>query len=826
MRLGNGWPGFCCGAAAPPRHGPPRAANSRRRKPPARNLAIESLEDRRLLSLSLAAIPSVTVPAGTAVCVALNGTDPGQVVSFSASGSNYSQITPMVMPQTNKSIQINAEVGGVNQAMTFQLFDNLFPNDGHSPNATLSAIQSLFSNHTYDGKTFYRVALDKNNQPFAVQGGVYPAAQPASFKDQFDPNLQFTGPGVLAMANSGPDTNTSEFFITSEAARQLDYSYTIFGFQTTGQAVLQQIAAMPVNTANNDLLNTPVTINSASFITDTQNGVLMLRAAPGTTGQLTVTVTASDGTNAPVQQTFTVNVVADTGLVTADPWASAVPATPTVAFGNGQSSLATTANNSSPQKGITFNVANVSAANLVTVYANGNPIYSAIPAASVFTFTTNGTPTLADGIYNITVTQTLLNSTVTVGTRSEKANVPSLDSQPAVLTVTTTPPQFTSVAPTSATINNQYTYQVQASSIATPLSYSLVASPANMSVSATGLVAWTPGSSQFAPQAVDLRVTDQAGQTSDQTFTINVDSAAPNATGGTSDMNVYGTPLSIPLSAGPYAGIGSYDGSAAANAGSPNLSLGSQVNIIDGTAASSTTLSMAWRTRESALETQNPNTTYATLPTPNTTGYVLPTWAGGLASDVVQMRGVGVQATDYVLQMSIASPYPVSSAALAAAAGQAGFPAVQTVSGGTTTTLPNAGGGAANLGGIVLGSYHPGYSRWEVVNGTAQFVVASGSWVNAVSDNMAVPAAGGYSLVDGKVQWVVTRAAQPPIGQYAVGDYVGSYAQFMSAGQPGNGHALADLRSSWGVDPTTHTVWAILNIPGGGQFAVVADQTA
>ncbi len=302
--------------------------------------------------------------------------------------------------------------------------------------------------------------------------------------------------------------------------------------------------------------------------------------------------------------------------------------------------------------------------------------------------------------------------------------------------------------------------------------------------------------------------------------------AAPNATGGTGDMNVYGTPLSIPLSAGPYAGIGSYDGSAAANAGSPNLSLGSQVNIIDGTAASSTTLSMAWRTRESALETQNPNTTYATLPTPNTTGYVLPTWAGGLASDVVQMRGVGVQATDYVLQMSIASPYPVSSAALAAAAGQAGFPAVQTVSGGTTATLPNAGGGAANLGGIALGSYHPGYSRWEVVNGTAQFVVANGSWVNAVSDNMAVPAAGGYSLVDGKVQWVVTRAAQPPIGQYAVGDYVGSYAQFMSAGQPGNGHALADLRSSWGVDPTTHTVWAILNIPGGGQFAVVADQTA
>ena len=285
----------------------------------ARHAVFEPLEDRRVLSLSLAAIPAVTVPAGTAVCVALNGTDPGQVVNFSATGLNYSQITPVVMPGTNKSIQISANVGGVNQSMTFQLFDNLFPLNGANPNATLSAIESLFSNHTYDGKTFYRVALDSNNQPFAVQGGLNPTTQQATFKDQFDPNLQFTGPGVLAMANAGPDTNTSEFFISDEAARFLDYGYTIFGFQTTGQSVRQQIAAMSVNTANNDFLNTPVTINSASFITDTQNGVLMLRAAPGVTGTFTVTVTASDGTNAPVQQTFTVNVVADTGLVTADP---------------------------------------------------------------------------------------------------------------------------------------------------------------------------------------------------------------------------------------------------------------------------------------------------------------------------------------------------------------------------------------------------------------------------------------------------------------------------------------------------------------------------
>ncbi|MGA2618624.1 MAG: peptidylprolyl isomerase, partial [Thermoguttaceae bacterium] len=559
--------GFWRAAAAPPRHGSPRAARSRR-NPLARSLAIESLEDRRLLTLSLAAIPTVSVPAGTAVCVALNGTDPGQTVSFSATGTNYSLLTPALMPQTNKSVQINAEVNGASRSMTFQLFDNLFPLNGSSPNAALSAIENLFSSGTYTNKTFYQVAQDSSNQPLFVQGGVDPTSstQQTTFKDQFDPNLQFTGAGVLAMANNGSDSNTTEFFVTNEASRSLDYNHTIFGFQTTGQAVRQQIAAMPVNTANNDRLIAPVTINSTSIFTDTQNGVLMLRAAPGTTGTLSVTVTASDGTSAPVQQTFTVNVVADSGLVTADPWASAVPAAPAVTFGNGHSSLTTTANNSSPQKGISFNLANLTAGDLVTVYANGNPIYSAFPAASVLNFTTDGTKTLADGIYDITVTQTLLNNTVTLGARSEKANVPSLESPPATLTVSTTPPQFTSSAPTAATVNTQYTYQVQASSVATPLSYSLVTSPANMSVSAAGAVTWTPSSSQIGPQAVDLRVTDQAGQTNDQTFTISVNAAAPYVTGGTSGMNSYGAPLSIPISAGPYGGIGSYDGPTAANA--------------------------------------------------------------------------------------------------------------------------------------------------------------------------------------------------------------------------------------------------------------------
>ena len=50
-----------------------------------------------------------------------------------------------------------------------------------------------------------------------------------SFNDEFDPDLNFDRPGRLAMANSGPDTNGSQFFITEAAYDSLNQHYTLFG---------------------------------------------------------------------------------------------------------------------------------------------------------------------------------------------------------------------------------------------------------------------------------------------------------------------------------------------------------------------------------------------------------------------------------------------------------------------------------------------------------------------------------------------------------------------------------------------------------------------
>jgi len=115
----------------------------------------------------------------------------------------------------------------------------------------------------YDGLTFHRVI-----PKFMIQGGDQLGTGSSNvgftFKDEFSPDLTFADPGKLAMANSGPNTNGGQFFITVAPTEWLNNHHSIFGEVVKGQDVVDMIVQVPRNA--NDKPQKPVVMRKVTIV--------------------------------------------------------------------------------------------------------------------------------------------------------------------------------------------------------------------------------------------------------------------------------------------------------------------------------------------------------------------------------------------------------------------------------------------------------------------------------------------------------------------------------------------------------------------------------
>ena len=128
---------------------------------------------------------------------------------------------------------------------------------------TVDNFTKLAKNKFYDGLTFHRVI-----DGFMIQGGC-PRGDGTGgpgykIKDEFVPNLKHTSPGMLSMANAGPNTGGSQFFITLAPTPWLDGKHTLFGRVVKGMETVQAIGKVRTGSQNKPL--DPVKIKSVKIV--------------------------------------------------------------------------------------------------------------------------------------------------------------------------------------------------------------------------------------------------------------------------------------------------------------------------------------------------------------------------------------------------------------------------------------------------------------------------------------------------------------------------------------------------------------------------------
>ncbi|MEO6982550.1 MAG: peptidylprolyl isomerase [Edaphobacter sp.] len=197
--------------------------------------------------------------------------------------STTSTVKPPVVP-TGPTVLLDTTMG----RLTCKLYDKQAPitvanfiglAEGTKDWTDPIALKKMHHKPLYNGTTFHRVIPG-----FMIQGGDPEGdgrGDPGYFfQDEFDPGLTFDQPGRLAMANAGPTTNGSQFFITESPDPDLNGKHTIFG-QCDEHSVLLVASIARVERNDQDRPLTPVVIQHITIVRDGQP-MPPLPAAPPT----------------------------------------------------------------------------------------------------------------------------------------------------------------------------------------------------------------------------------------------------------------------------------------------------------------------------------------------------------------------------------------------------------------------------------------------------------------------------------------------------------------------------------------------------------------
>jgi peptidyl-prolyl cis-trans isomerase A (cyclophilin A) len=199
-------------------------------------------------------------------------TPPAQTPPAELPDSPVSQAPPVIEP-TGATVVLDTTMGRI----TCKFFDKEAPltvanfiglAQGTKPWTDPTTHKKMKAKPFFDGTTFHRVIPE-----FMIQGGDPTGTGTGDpgymFADEFDPNLNFDVPGRMAMANSGPGTNGSQFFITEVPTTHLNQKHTIFGqCDQPSMSVVSAIAR--VQRDPDDKPVQPVVLNKVTIVKEGQ----------------------------------------------------------------------------------------------------------------------------------------------------------------------------------------------------------------------------------------------------------------------------------------------------------------------------------------------------------------------------------------------------------------------------------------------------------------------------------------------------------------------------------------------------------------------------